>query len=180
MSNFTISQHKLFDAVELAEVWKELKKPAWQYCAHAGGNRFWDYPVYPKNIHGQPEGTWYNPASPFPGMYEKARNILPEGFELIRAKINGQTQGQQGFMHKDGPFETGYFYTTCLVYLNEQWQPDWAGETVFFNDERQEVYRQAPEPGVAVTYSSTWFHQAQAPTANELRVTMAFQGRTKN
>jgi hypothetical protein len=57
---------------------------------------------------------------------------------LMRCYINGYTFGTDGYAHVDDPWYTQKYgedkdSETIVVYLNEKWHIDWAGETVIFN-----------------------------------------------
>lgn len=163
---------------DLELAWKELRGGVWQFCQHAGGSMFWDYPLYPKNNDGTPQGTWYYPERELPKLYEKISAHLPAGFEVIRVIVNGQTLGQTGSIHQDGPFgNADYTYWTALTYLNQTWEEFWGGRTGFYDQSHDLITEILPKPGMTVLYPSSMFHQADAPLVNELRVTMAVQGR---
>jgi SM-20-related protein len=57
--------------------------------------------------------------------------ILEETPVLIRAYCNAYTYGTDGYAHTDSKFEND---VTAIIYLNQSWNIDWAGETVFFED----------------------------------------------
>lgn len=87
--------------------------------------------------------------------------------KLIRAYINGYTYGTDGYAHRDeyetwalakehlGPTET------VLVYLNPQWDMDWAGETVFYGEDGEIHYSVLPRYGRTVVFDSTMLHAAR-------------------
>jgi SM-20-related protein len=56
--------------------------------------------------------------------------VCPNSPVLIRAYCNAYTYGNDGYVHKDSDFENDM---TIIIYLNQQWQIDWAGETVLFD-----------------------------------------------
>ena len=174
-----INTFTALDAVDLELAWKELRGSVWQFCQHTGGSMFWDYPVHPKNNNGLPGGSWYYPERELPKLHEKVAIHLPPNFEIIRVIVNGQTLGQSGSIHQDGPFaDTNYSYWTALTYLNQTWEESWGGHTGFYNQAHELITKVVPVPGMTVLYPSSMFHQAEAPLVNELRVTMAVQGRS--
>lgn len=89
-----------------------------------------------------------------------------------RVYLNGQTYGQQGYMHPDS------FYggnRTFLIYCNDEWKKDWAGGTVFDFGFDSKVF--FPFPNSAIYFDSTIFHYAQPVSKdfNDLRVTLAYK-----
>jgi Rps23 Pro-64 3,4-dihydroxylase Tpa1-like proline 4-hydroxylase len=65
---------------------------------------------------------------------------------------------------------------TILYYGNSEWKPEFAGETVFF--ENGEIIRSViPKPGRVVMFDSTIVHCARVPTrlVTCLRLTVAFK-----
>ena len=54
--------------------------------------------------------------------------------------INGYTYGTDGYIHRDDTYynELGADSPnreSCVIYLNKDWHPDWAGETVALNED---------------------------------------------
>lgn len=63
-----------------------------------------------------------------------------------------------------------------LIYLNPEWVPDWAGETVFFDDNCQEVVKSiTPKPGRAVYFDGSTPHsiRCQNQIAPQFRFTLS-------
>jgi len=58
---------------------------------------------------------------------------LIEGKQLIRCTINSSTNGQANFAH------THPDQFSLLYYINLDWKPEWAGETLFYNEAVDEV-----------------------------------------
>lgn len=56
---------------------------------------------------------------------------------LIRCYLSGYMYGTDGYVHTHSRHVDEY---TALVYMNDNWEPDWAGETVFL-DERDEIVK---------------------------------------
>jgi hypothetical protein len=103
---------------------------------------------------------------------EKIYELTQEKISLKRVYINGQTHGQQGYMHPDDFFDSS---RTLLIYCNKEWEKNWAGGTVFDFDFESEIF--FPYPNSAIYFDATIFHHAQ-PTSknfNDLRVTLAYK-----
>lgn len=81
--------------------------------------------------------------------------------EIDRMYVNAYTYGDCPTVHADHT-EAGYF--TVLYYANEEWSHDWAGETVFYNDTKDEIVRAIfPRPGRLVAFDSRLPHVAREP-----------------
>lgn len=53
--------------------------------------------------------------------------------QLVKATINSSTASQANFPHCDRKS------FTMIYYMNLDWKPEWAGETVFFNENTTEI-----------------------------------------
>lgn len=77
---------------------------------------------------------------------------------LIRAYVNGYTFGTEGAIHIDSPLPE---YKTHMMYINTEWKPEWAGETVFFID--NEIFRSIlPKPGRFIDFPGYLQHDARS------------------
>jgi SM-20-related protein len=65
-------------------------------------------------------------------LWSKIQQAYLPSYTVIRAYSNAYTYGTEGYVHTDSSIDTDL---TVLIYLNEElWNRDWAGETVFFDD----------------------------------------------
>lgn len=88
-------------------------------------------------------GTTYNLAdltepmrhiSGYENLYEawaRIRDACIPGSLLVRCYANGYTYGTDGYFHRDSQREDEF---TAVLYMNDEWNPNWAGETVFLDD----------------------------------------------
>lgn len=86
---------------------------------------------------------------------------------LSRVYTNAQTYGTDPVVHRDDP----YFYRnicdaetvpkTILIYMNDQWDCDWGGETSFFTDSGEIMASVLPKKGRAVIFDGTIRHGAR-------------------
>jgi SM-20-related protein len=53
--------------------------------------------------------------------------------QLLRSTINTSTASQVNFPH------THYKQWSLIYYINPDWKPEWAGETLFYNDTLSEI-----------------------------------------
>jgi hypothetical protein len=99
---------------------------------------------------------------------------LLSGHKLIRCYANAHTYGIEGYPHVDSRKADTW---TTIVYVNEAWQPQWAGETVFLNDAGDITYSVMPRPARVVSFPGNILHCARGvsrscPTA---RITLIFK-----
>ena len=112
-------------------------------------------------------------------------NLTGQQFILHRAYFNGSFYGMAGFPHYDSE-EPNRF--TFLVYLNEEWNFLWGGQTIFFdrfvNTESKQVEVNSqnhksffPVWNTALFFPGNIFHYAESPTRDcqDIRLTLAFK-----
>jgi hypothetical protein len=85
---------------------------------------------------------------------------------LLRCYINGYTYGTDGYAHVDEQwvdqvYGTGAAGNTLIVYLNETWNIDWAGETVVFDDNKEIETAVLPKYGRVLSFQSSKLHAAR-------------------
>lgn len=85
---------------------------------------------------------------------------------LLRAYTNGYTYGTDGYLHKDDVWISKVFGAdalseTVIFYLNDSWDPDWAGETVIFDDEKEIEKSVLPKFGKMLIFDSNKLHAAR-------------------
>lgn len=102
-----------------------------------------------------------------------------EGQVPVRVYANGHTYGGDGFLHRDQS-EPGHF--TTIYYAHQTWEPNWAGETVFFNKEQDDILRAVyPKPGRIVHFPGYIMHAARSPGRDcpALRAVIVLKSRLK-
>ncbi len=75
-------------------------------------------------------------------------SLLPETL-LIRCYVNGYTYGTDGYFHTDSGRPDEY---TTVLYMTDVWLPNWAGETVFLDDDEEVSGCVLPKPNRAVLF----------------------------
>jgi SM-20-related protein len=102
---------------------------------------------------------------------------LPGGI-LIRCYLNGYTYGTDGYFHTDSERATD---RTSIVYVTDDWQPDWAGETVFLDAQGEIVKSVLPKKNRAVIFPSNIRHAARGVSrkCSVLRKALIFKTRKK-
>ena len=85
---------------------------------------------------------------------------------LLRCYINGYTYGTDGYAHIDEQwvdqvYGSGAGGDTLIVYLNETWDIDWAGETVVFDNNKEIETAILPKYGRVLSFQSSKLHAAR-------------------
>ena len=101
---------------------------------------------------------------------------MPPRDNLYSAYINVLREGNNPGIHVDAP----YFVPdnqTVLLYLNPDWDPEWGGETIFFDDDLDAKTLVAPRAGRVVIFDGRIPHTGRPPTPkyNHNRYIMAFK-----
>ena len=102
------------------------------------------------------------------------KQLMPAA--LIRCYVNGYTYGTDSYFHRDSHRRDEW---TAVLYLNEDWQPDWAGETTFL-DERGEIARAVlPKRNRAVIFPANRLHAGRGVSRKcaVLRQTLIYKAR---
>lgn len=115
-------------------------------------------------------------SAPLGALWTRLQTELLPGHALVRCYANAHTFGIEGYPHVDSRKPGNY---TTIFYLNPQWKPEWAGETVFLNDLGDIAHAVLPKPGRAVVFDGRIVHSARAVTrlCPALRVTLMFKTR---
>ena len=82
---------------------------------------------------------------------------------LYSAYINVLREGNSPGIHCDAP----YFVPdnqTVIVYLNVHWDPEWGGETIFFDDDLDARHLVQPRPGRVCIFDGRIPHTGRPPT----------------
>lgn len=117
------------------------------------------------------------PDDPFLRMLRRlVEQAFPgEEFSDQRAYVNCSTYGDGYYMHRDCPVHEDH--VTALYYANLEWQPDWGGETIYYNDEEEPEIIVMPRPGRLVIARGAALHRGNVPTrvCYEQRYTLAYK-----
>jgi hypothetical protein len=101
-----------------------------------------------------------------------AEELFPgERFRPERAYVNHSVYGDAYFMHRD------LSAVTVLYYANLVWEPDWGGETIYFDDNNDARVVISPRPGRVLVSRGAILHRANVPTRDcqEERLTIALK-----
>jgi SM-20-related protein len=97
---------------------------------------------------------------------------------LVRCYVNGYTYGTDGYFHVDSERPDEY---TTLLYLNDYWEPDWAGETVFLGANGDILKAVLPKSNRAVIFPADLQHAARGVSRKcaALRKALIFKTRRR-
>jgi SM-20-related protein len=92
-----------------------------------------------------------------------------------RAYVNCSVYGDGYYLHRDCAAHEQH--VTALYYANPEWQPDWGGETIYYNDEEDAELAITPRPGRLVIARGAVLHRGNVPARNcyEERYTLAYK-----
>jgi hypothetical protein len=110
------------------------------------------------------------------GLRQTVERLFPdEQFTDQRAYVNCSVYGDAYYMHRDCAAHLRH--VTALYYANLEWQPDWGGETVYYNDEEDAECVISPRPGRLVIARGAVLHRGTVPTRScyEERYTLAYK-----
>jgi hypothetical protein len=110
------------------------------------------------------------------GLRKTVERLFPnEQFTDQRAYVNCSVYGDAYYMHRD--CAASERHVTALYYANLEWQPDWGGETIYYNDEEDAEFAITPRPGRLVIARGAVLHRGNVPTRScyEERYTLAYK-----
>lgn len=94
----------------------------------------------------------------------RMKPLLPEGSRVYDCYINGNTYGTEGYPHIEVFGRRRDWQYTALIYCSRAWKPEWAGETVFFDDNDEICAASLPKPGRALVFRGNIKHVARSPS----------------
>ena len=108
------------------------------------------------------------------GARARCEDLAGEPLEVLEQYANGHTYGLGGTAHRD-VLRAGHY--TLLYYPVPAWEDIWAGETMFFNEEREIAAAIKVRPNRGVFFDSRLLHVGRPPSRHfaGLRVTVAFK-----
>jgi SM-20-related protein len=92
-----------------------------------------------------------------------------------RAYVNSSVYGDTYYAHRDCSAHRNH--VTVLYYVNLEWQTDWGGETIFYDDDNEAQLVVAPKAGRMVISRGAILHRGTVPTraCHEERFTVAYK-----
>jgi SM-20-related protein len=104
-----------------------------------------------------------------------AQDMIGETLRDQRAYVNNSVYGDMYYAHRDCSAHCSHI--TVLYYANLEWQTDWGGETIFYNDANDAEVAVSPKPGRLVVARGAILHRGTVPTraCHEERYTIAYK-----
>ena len=98
-----------------------------------------------------------------------------EQFTDQRAYVNCSVYGDTYYIHRDCAAHERH--VTALYYANLEWQADWGGETIYYNDDEDAEFAITPRPGRLVVARGAILHRGLVPIRScyEERYTLAYK-----
>jgi SM-20-related protein len=179
---------RLFDNVLPAEDQERLlaflMEPGWSYGAYSDpapdASRYWykHFAGYFRDGESRELTDIVRELDRFPllrDLWERLRAGVLAGHRLTRCYANAYPAGSEGGLHRDS-LEPGHY--TVIYYPHLRWSPNYAGETLFFNDEGSEIVAAVyPRPNRLAVFEGSMWHVARGVSRRcpELRVTLMFK-----
>lgn len=85
-----------------------------------------------------------------------------ERYQPYRAYTNYAAYGDMLYTHTD--CQPGQREITALWFLSTQWEPEWGGETMFFDASGDAMFCVSPKPGRLVLFDGAIPHVGRPPT----------------
>ena len=108
-------------------------------------------------------------------FWEGLREAFLPGHRLVRCYANAFAYGCDGTLHTDATSPSSF---TTIYYPNPKWQPNWGGETMFFNADKTDILAAVyPKPNRLITFPGALPHAARGVSraCPVLRITLMFK-----
>ena len=161
-----------------------LRGPGWAFGVHSDSapdaSRYWYKHFAGHQRDGEERSVEataeeLKAAPPVNWLWERLTATHLCGHVLMRSYANGYTSGVEGALHLDS-LEPNHF--TTIYYPHPAWDPNFAGETVFFNADRTDIIGSVyPKPNRMVVFRGDIPHVARGVSRRcvDLRITLMFK-----
>ena len=163
-----------------------LSGPGWAFGAYSdtapGASRYW-YKHFAGIVRDGAEKSdpleferQLNENAPLVAkVWRKLRGGVLSGHALSRCYANGYPSGSEGGVHMDSNIAEHF---TTIYYPQISWHPNFAGETVFFNQDGSDIIAAVyPKPNRLVVFPGVIPHVARGVSraCPQLRITLMFK-----
>ena len=158
--------------------WKSNKDKSYDH-GHWTHNIFYPNPFHPIDVYNSPYIVHHPEIA---SVWELVRTKFDGPRALGTVYLNGYTYGTDAYIHIDN---TGYLNRegaeinceTAVLYTNDSWTADWAGETVILDEHNEIEASVLPKPGRILIFDGLKPHGARpvSRACPELRQTLAFK-----
>lgn len=100
---------------------------------------------------------------PLNDLWQSIKEELAPDYGLVRAYANGHTCGLEGIVHRYA--KPSDQELVALLYINREWNDDWAGETVFY-DAARECISIRPRPGRLLLFDGSITRVSRPPSGD--------------
>jgi hypothetical protein len=112
---------------------------------------------------------------PIAEVWNQLKKKFDEDDVLTRCYANGSTYGIDNKLHTDS---TNKGSKTFILFLNRNWNVDFGGETILFNDkENSVIFSKVPRFNDGLLFDGNIWHRATSITkyARDIRITLMFK-----
>jgi SM-20-related protein len=162
-----------------------LSGPGWAFGAYSdpapGASRYW-YKHFAGIIRDGSERSdpleferQLNESALVAKVWRQLRGGVLSGHTLSRCYANGYPAGSEGGVHMDSNIAAHF---TTIYYPQISWHPNFAGETVFFNQDGSDIIAAVyPKPNRLVVFPGMIPHVARGVSraCAQLRITLMFK-----
>ena len=124
----------------LQEAIVEVERRGWQYGWRSNkklGFGHWNVVLSDSKI--EREEVYHEVPKSIQDLWDYIQpRFMPTTPVLVRAYANAHTYGVEGYIHRDSKHDGDQ---TCIIYYEQDWKPEWAGETVFLNEDEDDVIK---------------------------------------
>jgi SM-20-related protein len=173
-----------------SEISDFLREPGWVYGWKSDPDKdkysFWHkhFAGHERPDHTKPDEQYNCESELHYSAILKLWNLLKEGpltgHTLLRCYANGYPYGADGSVHTDTVSENGY---TVIYYPHRFYDLNWAGETIFFNEDLSDIkLAVCPKPGRVVIFKGIIPHVGRGVSRScpHMRVTLMFKTETSD
>ena len=169
-----------------AAIWNFLSLPGWAYGGFSADGPDADRYFYKHFAGFRRDGGEARDPAAIEDELRQTAPILSEmwaalkkgplaGQALARCYANGMAGGVEGGLHLDSNIAT---HMTSIYYAHPAWSPNFAGETLLFNEAGDEIVAAIyPRPNRLAVFAGTIPHVARPMSRrrSELRITLMFK-----
>jgi SM-20-related protein len=179
---------KLFDNVLL----EDTRKTLYDFLEGAGWEHGWksrslvdEFSFWHKHFAGHRKTNGPDKQEPYdcakelsekaPLLFDFWTGLRANGHTLIRCYANAFTYGMDGTIHTDSTKPDNF---TIIYYPHKTWEPNWGGETVFFNKEKTDIIGCVyPKPNRLIMFPGDVPHVGRgvSRTCPVMRITLMFK-----
>jgi SM-20-related protein len=169
-----------------AAIWNFLNQPGWTYGGFSCDEPEADRSFYKHFAGYRNDGQEARDAGGIEDELTQSAPMLANlwsalkagplaGQALSRCYANAMSGGVEGGLHLDSNIET---HLTSIYYPHPSWSPDFGGETLLFNQARDEIIAAIyPKPNRLAVFAGTIPHVARPMSRrrSDLRITLMFK-----